>query len=97
MEETREVAAIRQAAYNQMVKRYHDSKVKPRTLKVGDLVLRTVENNRKDPRHGKLGPNWEGPYRVVEVLPGNAFRLETPEGKSLPNAWNMAKLKFYFP
>ena len=80
-----------------MVKKYHDSKTKPRTLKVGDLVLRTVENNRKDPRHGKLGPNWEGPYRVVEVLPGNAFRLETPEGKPLPNAWNMAKLKFYFP
>lgn len=80
-----------------MAAKYHDAKIKRRILKVGDLVLRTVENNRVDPRHGKLSPNWEGPYRVTTALPGNAFRLETTERRPLPNTWNMVKLKFYNP
>lgn len=28
----------------------------------GDLVLRKVLGNTRDPTMGKLGPNWEGPY-----------------------------------
>lgn len=96
LEEKRESATIKQAAYNQIVAKYHNAKIKPRGLKPSDLVLRTVENDEVNQAYGKLNPNWEGPYRVTETLQGNAYMLETIEGKALPNAWNMAKLKFYF-
>jgi len=94
-EEMRETALIRMAAYKQKIANYFNTKVKKRTLHVGDLVLREVANNRVNPSEGKLGPNWEGPYRIYETLPGGAYRLETMGGNHLPNPWNIAKLKKY--
>ena len=35
---------------------------------VGELVLRKVIENIKDPVDGKLGPNWEGPYKITSSL-----------------------------
>lgn len=63
LEERREIVTVKQTTYNQTIARYHDTKVKPKTLKVRDLVLRAVENNRVNLRHGKLNPNYKGPYR----------------------------------
>ena len=31
-----------------------------------DLVLKKLLPARKNPAHGKLGPNWEGPYIIPE-------------------------------
>ena len=48
----------------------------------GDLVLKKLLPTRKNPEHGKLGPNWEGPYIISRVVrPGN-YELQTEEGKS---------------
>ena len=33
----------------------------------GDLVLRKVTLSTKELNAGKLGPTWEGPYKVVKV------------------------------
>ncbi|KAL0289953.1 UNVERIFIED_CONTAM: hypothetical protein Sradi_7061000 [Sesamum radiatum] len=41
--------------------RFYNSRIKERTSAIGDPVLRKVEATGKDP--GKLGANWEGPYR----------------------------------
>ena len=58
--------------YQRKMARYYDQKVKPRSYKSGDLVLKKLLPARKDPTHGKLGPNWEGPYIVSCVIrPGN--------------------------
>ncbi|RRT72769.1 hypothetical protein B296_00011348 [Ensete ventricosum] len=32
---------------------------------------------------GKLAPNWEGPYRVVEVVREGTYTLATMEGRVL--------------
>ena len=46
---------------------------------------------------GKLGPNWEGPYRVVEARRNGSYVLETMEGSQLPPTWNMQNLRrFHF-
>ncbi|XP_074327404.1 uncharacterized protein LOC141665323 [Apium graveolens] len=47
IEETREEAQIRIAAYQQRTARHYNSKVRARTFKVGDLVLRRVMPNTK--------------------------------------------------
>ena len=46
--------------YQRKTARYYDQKVKPRSYKPGDLVLKKLLPARKDPTYGKLGPNWEG-------------------------------------
>ena len=59
---------------------YHNTKIKPRQFSIGDLVLRKVILATKDPTLGKLGPNWEGPYRVIEVYRHGSYHLEDTNG-----------------
>ncbi|GJQ97171.1 hypothetical protein Tco_0008310 [Tanacetum coccineum] len=42
---------------------------------------------------GKLGPKWEGPYEVTEVLGDGAYKLRSMDGAVLPRTWNIANLK----
>jgi hypothetical protein len=42
-------------------------------------------------RSGKFGkwlPSWEGSFRVIQVVLGNAYLMEDLEGHSLPKALN---------
>ena len=58
--------------YQRKTAKYYDQNVKPRGYKPGDLVLKKLLPARKNPTHGKLGPNWEGPYIVSHIVkPGN--------------------------
>ena len=50
--------------------------VKLKPLAPGDLVLRKVVGNTKNPTWEKLGPNWEGPYRIMLVAGVGAYYLE---------------------
>jgi hypothetical protein len=34
----------------------------------------------KHNKYGKWSPGWEGPFRVVGIVPGNAYFVETLEG-----------------
>ncbi|GKB85296.1 reverse transcriptase domain-containing protein [Tanacetum coccineum] len=42
---------------------------------------------------GKLGPKWEGPYEVTEVLGKGTYKLRDRDGKQLPRTWNVRNLK----
>ena len=46
--------------------KYYNTKVKIRRFEIGDWVLRKVTQATKDPSQGKLGPNLEGPYKVIQ-------------------------------
>jgi hypothetical protein len=82
IDERRWQAAIRNARYNQALRRYHQQFVHSRELRVGDLVLRRVLN--REVLH-KLSPSWEGPFKVTEVCRPGCVRLATTEGVPLPN------------
>ncbi|XP_057744562.1 uncharacterized protein LOC130962356 [Arachis stenosperma] len=94
-EEDREIAAIKQRAQKRIMERKHNRKVKPRTFKEGDLILRQTEEARRPPAHGKLAANWEGPFRVTKVLGKGAYQLQTLQGKAIPGNWNVSSLKMY--
>jgi hypothetical protein len=47
-------------------------------------------------KFGKLSPSWEGPFRVIWVVPDNAYFMENLEGRSLPKALNGKYLKCYY-
>jgi ribonuclease HI len=64
IDERRWQVAIRNAQYNQVLRRYHQLFVHSRELRVGDLVLRRVLN--REGLH-KLSPSWEGPFKVTDM------------------------------
>ena len=61
--------------YQRKATRCYDQKVKPRSYKLGDLVLKKLLPARKDLTHGKLGPNWEGPYIVSRAIRPSNYEL----------------------
>ncbi|KAK1678267.1 hypothetical protein QYE76_039115 [Lolium multiflorum] len=80
------------------VARAYNKKVKPKEFQVGDLVWEAVlPLGTKDKVYGKWSPNWHGPYKVVQVLKGNAYMLEQLDGVKFPVAVNGQHLKKYFP
>ena len=96
IEEKREQALKHVEDYHRKTARYYDQRVKPRSYKPGDLVLKKILPARKDPSHGKLGPNWEGPYIISRIIRLGNYELQTEEGKTLPHSWNAEHLKRFY-
>ncbi|XP_024039511.1 uncharacterized protein LOC112098123 [Citrus clementina] len=94
--ERREQAAERSVTYQQRVARYYNQKVNIRQFRVGDWVLRRVNQGTKDSTQGVLGPNWEGPYRVKQIAGPGAYRLVRADGPEVKRPWNAAHLRKYF-
>jgi hypothetical protein len=81
-----------------MVAKAYNKKVKAKSFQVGDLVWKTVLPLRsKDRKFGKWSPSWEGPYKVIQMMSGNTYLLQTLQGKDLPKALNGCFLKQYHP
>ena len=57
IDEVREMAEARMKRYQEKMARHYNSKVKPRQLSIGDLVLRRVTLATRNPSEGKLGLN----------------------------------------
>ena len=54
-------------------------------------MLRRIIHNK-----GALDPNWEGPYKIVEVLTPGAYKLAYLSGEHILRSWNVDHLKFYY-
>nr|GEW34771.1 reverse transcriptase domain-containing protein [Tanacetum cinerariifolium] len=72
--------------------KYYNARVRGVTFRPGNFVYRS-----NDASHamyvGKLGPKWEGPYKVTEALRDGAYKLRSTDGTVLPKTWNIANLK----
>ena len=75
--------------------RYYNQRVKLRRFNIEDLVLRKVTLATKNPTHGKLGPTWEGPYKVTHCSRQGSYHLESLDDYKLPRPWNVEHLKRY--
>ncbi|XP_072087028.1 uncharacterized protein [Arachis hypogaea] len=96
IEEERNKSALDQLASKRAIARKYNRKLKPRNFTEGDLVLRKVEDVRKPQGHGKLSANWEGSYRIQQVIGKGAYKIQKLNGTTLPNTWNVSSLKMYF-
>uniref|UniRef100_A0A804JFN3 Integrase catalytic domain-containing protein n=1 Tax=Musa acuminata subsp. malaccensis TaxID=214687 RepID=A0A804JFN3_MUSAM len=96
IEERRADAHLKDLSYKRAVARIYNRKVRPRPIKLGDLVLRRIEVGDPTRTHDKLVANWEGPYRVIDVVRLRTYRLATTEGCPLPRTWNVRNLKKFF-
>ncbi|RWW60688.1 hypothetical protein BHE74_00032339 [Ensete ventricosum] len=82
--------------YRRGVAMLYNCKVHPRQVERGDLVLRKAEVSDPTRSRGKLAPNWDGPYRVIEVVREGTYILATIVGKQLSRTWHISNLRKKF-
>lgn len=58
--------------------KYYDAKHRPQTYKAGDQVWLSCKNLTTDRKCQKLGPKQLGPFRVLESVGLQAYRLKLP-------------------
>ncbi|GJZ84253.1 reverse transcriptase domain-containing protein [Tanacetum coccineum] len=92
LEERRKRAAIHEAKAMSKMMRYYNARVRDVTFKPGDYVYRSNEASHAMDG-GKLGPKWEGPYEVTEVLGSGAYKLRSMDGAVLP--WTHLRDGYY--
>ncbi|XP_072076573.1 uncharacterized protein [Arachis hypogaea] len=95
IDETREMTRLSKAALKRIALRYN-SKVLNRNFGEGNLVLWCNDIGPPTLGEGKLAANWEGPYRVKEVLGKGAYKLECLDGSDIPRMWNVVNLKRFY-
>ncbi|XP_015949271.1 uncharacterized protein LOC107474180 [Arachis duranensis] len=84
VDEAREMAHLTEVALKQRMALRYNAKVLKREFGKNDLVLRRNDIGLLTQGEGKLAANWEGPYRVKEVLGKGAYKLEKLDGKEIP-------------
>jgi hypothetical protein len=79
------------------VAKYYNKKVKVKKFAEGYLVWKALLSiETKYSAFGKWSPNWEGPFRFVRCVPGNAYILKTLLGEEFTSAINGRYLKKYY-
>ena len=106
IEERRDQAVLRIQNYQHQIENYYNKKVRSRPLELGDIVLRKVLEITKELNAGKLGTNWEGPYKIgtnwegpykiAQVFKPGLYRPKTSTGEPFPIAWNSMHLRRYY-
>lgn len=72
LDHIRSNTAIKKYNYKRSLAAYKNSRVRPHTLMMEDLVLRkNSASHQKSSR--KLNANWEGPYIITKVNPNGSF------------------------
>jgi hypothetical protein len=76
------------------VAKAYNKRVKEKSFQVGDFIWKMIlPIGSKSNKFGKWSPNWEGPYRIEEVIPGNSYMVQSIQRTSLLRALNGKYLK----
>ncbi|GKV46606.1 hypothetical protein SLEP1_g53580 [Rubroshorea leprosula] len=95
LDEKRLAALCHGQCYQRQMAVAYNKKVKPRVFHQGDLVLRKIMPNERDPR-GKFTPNYEVPYVVKEAFSRGALLLRYPDGTDYHHPVNANVVKMYY-
>ncbi|XP_071705000.1 uncharacterized protein [Rutidosis leptorrhynchoides] len=87
VEERMEMAAIKEAINKQRITSYYNKSVQPLSFQLDDLMWQKNDASRSEDM-GKLGPKWEGPYKVIGVHDIGAYRLASLDGKTIKCTWH---------
>ena len=86
IDELRDKAHLRTTFYQQKVAQHYNKNIRVRIFKIRDWVLRRVFQNTKDVGAGKLGPNWEGPYKITKVVDQGTYKHQAQDGHDIHNS-----------
>lgn len=70
--------------------KFYNKLVKPRAFVPGDMVLK--RNFQKK----KFEMNWEGLYKVKNIVRSGVYQLEDLNGRELKHPWNGENLRKYY-
>ena len=79
------------------VAKAYNKKVKSKTFNIEDLVWKVIlPMDSKDRALGKWSPNWEGPFKIIQIYSNGAYELEelTPQKRTLRINLNYFKRSF---
>ncbi|XP_016164312.1 uncharacterized protein LOC107606810 [Arachis ipaensis] len=96
VDEAKEMAHLSETALKQRIALRYNAKVLKREFEQSNLVLRRNDVRLPTPGEGKLAENWEGPYRVKEVLGNGAYKLERLDDREVPRTWNASNLRRFY-
>jgi hypothetical protein len=55
----------------------YNKRVMENLFQVGDLVWKMIlPLGTRSGKFGKWSPRWEGPFKVIRIVPGNAYIVE---------------------
>jgi hypothetical protein len=76
----------------------YNKHVMEKSFQLGDLVWKMIlPLGTQSSKFGKWSPSWERPFRIIRVVPGNAYFVEDLEGHTLLKALNGKYLKCCYP
>ncbi|KAK2362505.1 hypothetical protein QL285_087565 [Trifolium repens] len=76
----------------------YNKKVKYKTFNLGDLVWKVIlPMDRRDRIFGKWSPNWEGPFKISQVLSNGAYEIQELTAEQRSVNINGKYLKRYKP
>jgi hypothetical protein len=80
------------------IAKVYSQKVKEKLFQVELVVWKIIlPLGSKDQKFGKWSPSWEGHFRIIGIVQGNAYFVKTLEGKKVEKAINGRYMKKYFP
>jgi hypothetical protein len=80
------------------IAKVYSQKVKEKLFQVEYVVWKIIlPLGSKDQKFGKWSPSWEGHFRIIGFVQGNAYFVKTLEGKKVEKAINGRYMKKYFP
>jgi hypothetical protein len=80
------------------VAKAYNKRVKEKLFQVRNLVWKMIlPIGSRSSKFGKWSPNWEGPYRIEEVILKKFYMVQNIQGTLLPSAINEKYLKKYYP
>ena len=94
LEEVRFIVRFHQQVQKKREKVYHDSHIKKKAFKQGDLVL--VYDSKFIRHPGKFRMHWLGPYEITYVTEGGVAQLKTLKGQWKEGLVNGNQLKLYY-
>src|ERR1041385_3481985 len=88
-DEARDTAITRSEGYQDKLRAYQSSRLRTRTFNKVALVLRLIKG-----KVDKLAPQCEGPFIILEVIGGGAYRLKNlTTNEDVGNPWNVTNLR----